>query len=71
MDIRFLLGRNVARLRRQRKLSQEKLAAASGHSQQSISELERGHRNATIDLIGDIARALNVHPIELFRPEDR
>ena len=45
MDLRKLVGRIAARLRREKGLTQERLAEISGLSQQYISGLERGRRN--------------------------
>jgi transcriptional regulator with XRE-family HTH domain len=70
MDMRKLVGRNLARLRRQKKLTQEKLAELSGFSQQYISGLERGERNPTIVSLYELARALRVSHIDLVTPDD-
>ncbi len=48
MDMRKLVGRNVARIRREKGLTQEQLAEISGFSQQYISGLEQGRRNPTV-----------------------
>lgn len=42
MDMRKLVGRNFARIRHERGLTQEQVAEISGFSQQYISGLERG-----------------------------
>ena len=41
MDIRKLVGRNFARIRREKHLTQEEVEARSGFSQQYLSGLER------------------------------
>lgn len=69
MDLRPLVGRNVRRVRRERRLTQEALAEKCGHSQQYISELERGEQNATLISIAEIAQALDVSHLELFRTD--
>ena len=48
MDMRKLVGRNFARLRREKGLTQEEVEARSGFSQQYLSSLERGRRNPTV-----------------------
>lgn len=48
MDMRKLVGRNSARLRRERDPKQEDVADRSGFSQQYLSSLERGRRNPTV-----------------------
>ena len=69
MDMRRLVGRNLARLRVARGWSQEQLAEASGFSQQYLSGLERGHRNPTVVTLYEIAQALGVSHVELVRPD--
>ena len=71
MDMRRLVGENVARVRRQRGLTQEALAEKSGFSQQYLSGLEKGLRNPTIVTVFEIAQALEVSHLELLRPRRR
>ena len=66
MDMRQLVGRNFARLRREKGLTQEEVEALSGFSQQYLSGLERGRRNPTIVTIYELATALEVHFSELL-----
>lgn len=66
MDMRKLVGENVARIRRDRSLTQEALSERSGLSQQYISDLERGKRNPTVVTLYEIATALNVRPVDLI-----
>jgi transcriptional regulator with XRE-family HTH domain len=68
MDMRKLVGRNVARIRREKGLTQEQLAEISGFSQQYISGLEQGRRNPTIVTLFELATALGVGHLELLRP---
>lgn len=69
MDMRKLVGRNVARLRRERGLTQEDLAARSGFSQQYLSSLERGRRNPTVITLYELAQALGVSHTLLVAPD--
>jgi transcriptional regulator with XRE-family HTH domain len=63
MDMRRLVGRNLARIRREKGLTQEQLAELSGFSQQYLSGLEQGRRNPTVITIYELAQALGVsHP---------
>lgn len=71
MDMRKLVGRNLARLRRERGLTQEELEVRSGLSQQYLSSLERGRRNPTVITLYEIAQALEVSHIELVKPDDQ
>lgn len=70
MDMRQLVGRNFARLRRQKGLTQEQVAETSGISQQYLSGLENGRRNPTVITLHDLAEALGVTPVDLIVPDD-
>lgn len=69
MDMRKLVGRNAARLRKAAGLTQEQLAERSGFSQQYISRLEQGRRNPTVVTLYELATALGVSHVELVRPD--
>ena len=69
MDMRKLVGRNFARLRQEKSLTQEDVEARSGFSQQYISGLERGRRNPTVNTLYELAQALGVSHVELVRPD--
>jgi transcriptional regulator with XRE-family HTH domain len=69
MDMRKLVGRNAARLRKAAGLTQEQLAERSGFSQQYISRLEQGRRNPTVVTLYELANALGVSHVELVKPD--
>lgn len=69
MDIRVLVGRNVARLRQDRAMKQEPLSEASGFTQSYLSQIENGRVNLTLLRLHDLAEAFGVKPTELFRDE--
>ncbi|WP_341992000.1 helix-turn-helix transcriptional regulator [Azorhizobium sp. AG788] len=71
MDMRKLVGRNFARLRQEKGLTQEDVETRSGFSQQYISGLERGRRNPTIITLYELAQALGVSHEELVRPDGK
>ena len=71
MDMRKLVGRNFARLRRAKGLTQEAVEERSGFSQQYISDLERGLRNPTVVTLYELAQALDVSHVELVAPDDQ
>lgn len=56
----------MLRIRLEKGLSQEELAARAGFNQHYISELEAGKRNPTILSVHEIAQGLGVPPGELF-----
>ena len=60
------LMQHLKRLRMARQLTQAQLAQAVGCNQGTISKLERGGKNVTLEMIERIARRLDVEPWELF-----
>jgi transcriptional regulator with XRE-family HTH domain len=70
MDMRRLVGRNFARLRKQKGITQETFAEVSGMTQQYVSGLERGQRNPTIVTLYLLASALGVSHVELVKPDE-
>ena len=65
-DIQKKFGQKIKALRKQKNLSQERLASKSGLHRTYISDIERGSRNVSLKNIEKIARALNISIIELF-----
>lgn len=70
MDMRKLVGRNFARLRKEKGLTQEDVEAISGFSQQYLSGLERGQRNPTIITLYELSQALGVSHMDLVTDDD-
>ena len=70
MDMRALVGRNFARIRQEKRLTQEQVEERSGFSQQYISGLEQGKRNPTIVTLFELAQALGVSHVDLVLPDD-
>ena len=70
MDMRRLVGRNFARLRKQKRFTQEKFAEVSGFTQQYVSDLERGRRNPTVVTLFELASTLGVSHVDLVLPDD-
>ncbi|MBQ7947404.1 MAG: helix-turn-helix transcriptional regulator [Bacteroidaceae bacterium] len=64
-DISKLIAYKIKRLREERGLSQEKLAAESGLHRTYIGMIERCEKNVTVVSLEKIAKALNVDIIEL------
>jgi transcriptional regulator with XRE-family HTH domain len=59
-DWRAVLGRNVRRVRRQRKLTQEQLAFEAEIDLTYMGGIERGKRNPSLLVMARIADALGV-----------
>jgi len=66
MNGRALLAWNLRRLRGERGVSQERLAADSGIDRAHVSDLEREQSNASVDLLDRLAAALDVGIVEFF-----
>jgi transcriptional regulator with XRE-family HTH domain len=63
---RHILARNLRRLRRAQKMTQEQLANAAGLRQALISELEAGKLDVRLDTLSRLATALDSSMAELF-----
>ena len=66
MDWGKIVGENVRRLRKERELTQEKLAMEVGIDLTYLGGIERGRRNPSVDVLGRLAAALDVHPRDLL-----
>lgn len=66
MDIRAVVGRNVARLRKKGALKQEPLSEVAGFTQSYLSQIENGRVNLTLLRLNDLAQAFGVHPCDLL-----
>ena len=60
-------GSRVRDLRKRRGWTQEQLAEAAGRHWTYIGGIERGERNITLQVVADLACALDVDIKELFR----
>jgi len=67
--IKTSFGERIRELRRDKGLSQEKLALDCGLDRTYIGSVERGERNISLINIYKIAHALQVSPSELFPHE--
>ena len=59
-------GKKVQKIRKERGISQEKLAAAVGIHRNHMGRIERGETNPGLPLINKIARALRVKTKDLL-----
>ena len=60
-------GDRIRKLRKERQLSQEKLAELADLHRTYIGDIERGERNVSLENIEKIAKALKVKIEDLFR----
>jgi transcriptional regulator with XRE-family HTH domain len=66
LDKKKIIGANVIKFRKLRGFEQIQLAEKARLSEESISNVERGTSNATIDTLTKIADALKIDIEELF-----
>jgi transcriptional regulator with XRE-family HTH domain len=67
MDLRKAMAINVQRERRAQGLSQEGLADRAGLSARYLGSIERASVAASVTVLGQLARALQVDPCDLIR----
>jgi transcriptional regulator with XRE-family HTH domain len=66
-ELSFSLGRIIAARRQKAGLSQEDLAAKAGIHRTYVSQLERGLKSPTINVLARVAAALDTRPSQLLR----
>lgn len=64
INVRF--GHSVHMVRLERRISQDALASRAQVSRNYLSDLERGKRNISLEVVERIATALDVEVVELF-----
>lgn len=70
-DIRDIVALNLRRLRRERSMTQAELAFRAEVNRGYLSELESAKYAATVEMLGRLARALNVDPGVFLQPPPR
>ncbi len=66
IEIAAFIGQRIRNYRLQRGWSQEKLAELSGCHPTYIGQLERGEKNATLEVVEKVTAALNIPLSKLF-----
>ncbi|MBN9054216.1 MAG: helix-turn-helix transcriptional regulator [Rhizobiales bacterium] len=69
MDLKEVMAVNLRRIRHEKNLTQEELAARAELSMRYVGAIERGKVSASVNVLGQIAGALGVDPCELLRRE--
>lgn len=70
MHIQQILGTNLKRLRTAKGWSQEEFAFEAGLHRTYVSDIERGARNPTLEILDRLARPLGVTASDLLRAPD-
>ena len=60
------VGKKIAKVRKEKSQTQEKLALKSGLNRAYIGYIERGERNASLETLEKIAKALGIKIKYLF-----
>ncbi len=68
MTIAEKFGKRIRQLRKEKGMSQEKLAEKSGLHNTYIGQIERGEKNASLETIEKLANGLDISVGELFEP---
>ncbi len=66
MNIKQKFGNKIKELRKQKGLSQEKLANLADIDRTYLPTIEKGERNVSIEVVEKLANALNVEIKDLF-----
>ena len=65
-DIDQRIGKNIQRVRKEQRITQEELANSIGAIKQTVSKIERGVYSPTFKVLIDICNALSTTPNELL-----
>jgi len=60
------IGQNIAKIRRQKSITQEELAGLTTIDRSYLSEIENGHKNLSVLALLKIAKALKAEPGQLL-----
>jgi transcriptional regulator with XRE-family HTH domain len=66
VDLCSVIGSNIRRLRTTKGLSQEELAFRAGVDRSYLSEVENGYKNLSVNVLDQIAAALEVDIEKMF-----
>lgn len=66
MDIKQRLGIKIKELRKQKGLSQERLANLAEIDRTYLPTIEKGERNVSIEVVEKLAKALDIKVKDLF-----
>ena len=68
MELKDVLATNVRLLRQKSGMTQEELAERTGVSARYVGSIERARVAASISVLGQLAKALDVNPCVLITP---
>lgn len=69
-SIQIQAGKRIQKIRNEKNLSQQDLAAKCNFEKSNMSRLEAGRANATLSTLEIVPKALEINIIELFKFND-
>jgi transcriptional regulator with XRE-family HTH domain len=69
-SIQIQVGKRIQKIRSEKKISQQDLAAKCNFEKSNMSRLEAGRANATLSTLAIVSKALEINIIELFKFND-
>lgn len=70
MDLKKLIGNRITVLRKEKGLSQQKLAIDAGLERSHLTNIENGNKNISLSTLEKIFNALDTNPSEFFNTEE-
>ncbi|UPO98546.1 helix-turn-helix domain-containing protein (plasmid) [Cetobacterium somerae] len=67
MNIKIKFGKRLKEIRNQKKVTQEKLSELANIDRSYISDIERGVKSVSLEKIDQLAKALDINIVELFK----
>jgi transcriptional regulator with XRE-family HTH domain len=69
-SIKIQVGKRTQKIRKEKNIWQQDLAAKCNFEKSKMSRLEAGRANATLSTLEIVSKALEINTIELFRFND-
>lgn len=67
MDINEFFGKKISEIRKEKGFSQEKLALEANIDRTYISDIEKGNRNISLEILDKLSKTLNIHISQIFK----
>ena len=67
MDINEFFGKKISELRKEKGFSQEKLSLEANIDRTYISDIEKGNRNISLEILDKLSKTLNIHISHIFK----
>jgi len=67
MDINEFFGKKISELRKEKGFTQEKLALEANIDRTYISDIEKGNRNISLEILDKLSKTLNIHISQIFK----